>query len=77
VAFKLHANRLFEKSKNHGIHVIKKDLDMVAGITWPVRTTGMVPNWIVRLAEYVIVESLRAQTDSALYVGATKPAFPE
>jgi hypothetical protein len=45
VAFKLHANRLFEKSKNHGIHVIKKDLDMVAGITWPVRTTGMVPNW--------------------------------
>jgi hypothetical protein len=37
----------------------------------------MVANWILRRAENVIVESLRAETDSALDVGAANPARPE
>jgi hypothetical protein len=50
--------RIFEKSKNHHLHVIKKHLGMVAGITWPVRTrprTGLCcadePHQIASLSE--------------------------
>jgi hypothetical protein len=37
----------------------------------------MVANWVVRRAENMIVESLHAEIDSALDVGATNPAFPD
>jgi hypothetical protein len=49
----------------------------VVEFTWAVKTTGMVASWVVGLAENVIAESARAETDSELDVDAAKPALPE
>ena len=50
---------------------------MIAEFTPAVKTTGMVANWVVGLAENMIAEGARAEIDSGLDVDAAKPTLPE
>jgi hypothetical protein len=49
---------------------------VVAEFTWPGKTTGIVTDWVVGVAEDVIAESARAETDGAEDVEAPKHQFP-
>jgi hypothetical protein len=66
----------YSKNLKISAYTSLKKIYVVAEFTWPVRTTGMVANWVLRRAENVIVESLCAETDSALGVGAANPVRP-